>query len=60
MKKNEKIVLKELKVLFLKNEINSFLQFQISKINENFGEYCLTLICDNFELKGIFSKTKKN
>ena len=58
-KKDENILLKELKVLFLKNEINSFLRFQISKINENFGEYCLTLICDNYELKGIFSKTKK-
>jgi len=59
MKSNENILLEEFKYLFLNNDVTSSFVFEISKINENFGEYCLTLSFDNLEIKGIFSKTKE-
>ena len=54
----EEILLKELKELYLNNEVQSFFEYKIDKIEENFGEYCLTLRVGNFKIKGIFTKIK--
>ena len=54
----EEILLKEFKELYLNNEVQSFFEYRIDKIEENFGEYCLTLRVGNFKIKGIFSKIK--
>ena len=56
MKSIKKIFFEELLILFEKNEVISSLEYEISEIEEYFGEYCLSLRCDNFEIKGIFSK----
>ena len=49
----------EFEILFTKNKITSSFKYEISKIEENFGEYCLSLRVDNAEIKGIYSKTKE-
>ena len=59
MEDNERILLEELNYLFLNNEVTSSFEYEISQIEENFGEYCLTLMFDNFEINGIFTKTKE-
>ena len=59
MEKNKKIFFQEFQKLFEKNEVTSSLEYEISEIEENFGEYCLILRCDNFKIKGIFSKIEE-
>ena len=49
----------EFEILFNKNKTISSFEYEIAEIEENFGEYCLTLRLYNTEIKGIFSKTKE-
>ena len=50
---------KEFKTLFSKNKVSSSFIYEISKIEENFGEYCLNLRLKDIEIRGIYSKTKE-
>ena len=45
-----------MKNLFEKNQVTSSLEYEIAEIEENIGEYCLTLRSKNLEIKGIYSK----
>ena len=54
-----KKLLDEFETLFNKNKVTSTFEYEIAEIEENFGEYCLTLRLYNTEIKGIYSKTKE-
>lgn len=49
----------EFETLFKKDKVTSSFTYEITKIEENFGEYCLNLRLENAEIKGIYSKTKE-
>ena len=55
----KKELYKEFKTLFNENQVISSFIYEISKIEENFGEYCLNLKLKGIEIRGIYSKTKE-
>ena len=57
MEDNKEIFFNELSILFKANKVTSSLVYKISNIEENFGEYCLSLTNDDFQINGIFSKS---
>ena len=59
MKNKKKIFFQELQKLFENNIVSSSLEYEIAKIEENFGEYCLTIRCGDLEIKGVFSKIEE-
>jgi len=58
MEKNIDDYLRDLKELFENNEAVSTFDYEIYKIEENFGDYCLSLRIEDFLIKGIHIKTK--
>ena len=45
--------------MFNKNSVNSSFIYKITKIQENFGEYCLNLRLKDIEIKGIYLKNRE-
>ena len=59
MKINDDIYLRDLKKLLKKNEAVSSFDYEIYEIEENLGEYCLSLSIGNALIKGIYTKTEE-